>query len=290
MQALTARLPVIDVADVDAAVSAAGKVLRPDRAELLCANLNASFRNYFVERLWALWASKAPAAKTSAQIQRIAAAADKLATLLEVSGVSRGPRQRGRINELYRMILLAQGSLYAEQIGGFPDLPPRTFDAITPWSGDPSNVKEVIQRSDYRSDEKLGQFIDSLELWRKILHRAHKYERRKVTPPGNRKRREANKPLHVLYCTLNSVWQDAFDELPADGWNALTDSADGPYFRFLASVFRAMRDRLDIQIAKEYPDLARDLSPTRNAIRGHFRKTGEAKIPGLVKRLAKSGQ
>jgi hypothetical protein len=237
MQALFKRLPMVGLADIDRAKLAAGKTLEPERSELLCASINQAFRNYLVERLWDLWTSKAPAAKTAAQIQRIAAAADKLADLLEISGIARASGQRGRINELYRMIVLAQAGLYAQEIGGFPDLPPRMFDSVTAWSNDPSNVKQVIQRPDYRADEKLGQLIDALQLWRQILHRAHKYERRKVTPTGNRKRRAPNKALHVLYCTLNSVWETAFDELPADGWNPATDSADGPYFRFLDSIF-----------------------------------------------------
>jgi hypothetical protein len=48
-----------------------------------------------------------------------------------------------------------------------------------------------------------------------------------------------------------------------------------------------MGAHLDPVITKDYPELARDLKPTRNAIRAHFRKTGEGKLPALVKRLAK---
>jgi hypothetical protein len=271
-------LPTLAEADVDRAVKAAGKPLLESRRELLHANLNVAFRNYFTNRLWDLWAAKAPASRTAAKLKRIAAAADKLANLLELSDKPNESQQRGRINELYRLILTMQANLYAEERGGFSDLPPRMFDAIV-------YKDRRIQRPDFRGDEKLGQFIDAFQLWRTILHAAYAHERKKVTADRGSKRREPNKHMHTLFCTLNDVWERAFDELPADGWNPRTDRADGPYFRFLGSLFSGLANRIDPKIAAEYPELARDFRLTPNAIRARFRNTGEAKLPALAKRL-----
>lgn len=278
MQKLFGKLPTFTESHIDAALTAAGRTLPPDTRASLHSDLVIAFKNYFTSRLWDLWAAKAPASQTASKLKRIAATADKLALLLEIVDEPTTSRQRGRLDELYRMCLIAQANLYAEEKGGFPDLPPMAFDAVK-FRG-----RVVKQALDYRGDQKLGQFLDSLQLWRTILHRAHEYERKKVTPEGNRRRREPNKPMHVLFCTLNDVWESAFDEMPNDGWSPSRDTADSPYFRFLHSLFRAMHENLVTDVSAEYPQIAKDLKGmTPNAIRARFRATAQPKIKALAR-------
>lgn len=284
LRAIFKLLPEVDEVAIRDALAAAKLSLPDDKQAQLRERVDLAFDTYFKFRLEQLWAAKAPASKTATQIGKIAATADKLVKLLELAEAPPGDKKsrlRGQMNELYRMVLVAQGGLYAKEIGGFSDLPPREFDAIT--TRFTNRPQEVIRHLDYRADEKLGQFIEALQLWRIILRRAQAYERKKVTKPGDRKRREPNKAMHNLFCTINADWSDAFEALPGDGWNAMTNAPDGPYFRFLGSLFESMRRRVPAELSKDYPELARDMRMTPSAIRSRFRKTAEAKIPALVR-------
>jgi hypothetical protein len=279
MQSTTGRLPVVTSDDLDAALLAANLRLPISKQERFHQELAVAFRNYFVNRLWDLWSAKSPASYGAAKIGRLDSAVSKVIRILELQPNGSGAvRQQGRLDELYRLILTAQANLYGEEIGGFPGLEPREFVAA-------ESPRRQFGATDFRGDEALGQFLDSLELWSIILNRAHAYERKKVSGKGDTKRRERNQPLHLLFCTINSAWEDAFEKLPADGWNAYAGRADGPYIRFMESILHTMAGKIDPETDREYPKLAKDLRLTRNGIRGRFRLTGEAKLPALVKRL-----
>jgi hypothetical protein len=281
MTALLNLLPILDQAAVHKAVVLAGKRFsdKPEKVAMLRDGLNDAFNKYFVERMCALWAAKAPPSETAARIKRIAAAADRLVMRLRLEGLASPSSQPGPANELLRIELISQANLYAKEIGGFANMPPRHGGA---------KEEGRTQRPDYRGDEKLRELIDAILLWQTILRRAHAFWRKNVTPAGQRKRRKPNNSLDNLFDDLNSVWMNVFAELPADGWSANTDSPDGPYFRFLKSLFVSIISRLDPRITSEYPELADDLRLSRHAIRARYRKTVEGKLPGMVKQMAQA--
>lgn len=276
VQRLLAKLPYFDLEALQVALQHSGKELQHSRRELFEIRMNEALRNYFVERLWELWHAKMPPAKVAAELARLTAAIEKVIRLLDLTEIRDGPRQRGRLSEQFRLTLSAQATLYAEKGGGFPDLPPREFTATVGKSS-------RITRKDYREDEKLKQFLDSLELWHRIAGDAYDYTRKKVTPAENRKRRSRNEPLHILFCSINDVWDEAFDDLPADGWNEIEGEADGPYFRFLHKLFELVRARIDPTITAAYPQLSQDLKLSLNGIRGRYRQTAEAKLRSRFK-------
>lgn len=276
IQRIFAQISTLDPSAVDLALSRSRKEPPADERDKLADRLEEVFRDYFRERLWQLWAAKAPAGKGARELEKIANAADKLVRLLDLgNGVDAMPW-------FWRSILEREAEAHAERVGGFPGFTPLEVPSV--WVAD----RVIAARKSYQGASKLRECVDDLLLLQALLHSGVAYEKKKLTPQSNRNRRDADEAMPKLFDSLNWIWTDTFGAKPGTSWNAHASTADGPYVRFLLSLFNTLHDAIPHAVRKEYPNLEKGLPRTADAIRARIRTAdGSASTKQIVGARAK---
>jgi hypothetical protein len=177
------------------------------------------------------------------------------------------------------LILSREANAHGERIGGYEGLPPLEWVAVADDDG------KRFYRKDYQGDVKLGQVIDDVLLLRQLLHAAHTYERKKVTPKDKTNRRERDEAMPKLFNNLVGIWFDCFDDVPTVTWNAHASDAGGTFIAFLLPLFQAFKRDMPLPVNTQYPKLAGGLPVTRQAIYSRYRSSVAPKIARLAARM-----
>lgn len=198
-----------------------------------------------LEELAALWAheileSRRPSPKemaaTYAGIEHAAA------YLLKALGLST-TEQPSALSDHIRRGLHGEAIREADQIGGFPELPPIRF------------AVQGHEALDYRAPEKVRQVVEGIVQLRGWAVEAKDRATRKITP--KLADNEGDKALDSLFRGYIALWLEFFGEMPGTSYNVISNNAGGPFVRFV-----------DTALAP----LLGNAAPTPNAIRDRTRR------------------
>lgn len=272
--------PVVTDDDLNRAIEKTGNSLTDDAKDSLLVGVQKAFARYFHDQIWLALCKRSTSSEVARELKGIASKAEKLLATFGLDDESATRRPA------YLRIRL-QAGWHGEKLGGFPDLPPRTFTGVRDSDGNVAHTD-----IDYRGDEKLSQVIDGIELLQQIANEAHKYERAKVEKARKalkeagksvKSNRESDKPFHHLIGNLNGCWMDAFEELPGVSRPGKGGEVGGPYIRFLISLFSTLHDRAPAEMDDYAPGLLASLERTPESLSHGFRKTKLSKLRTIAK-------
>ena len=256
-------IPELAPTDVKDAVTKAGKVLPKGRVAELHDQLQAAFRDYFVNHLWNNAIANERPSETKRKLGQIATTSEKLIRLLGTEKDSQGA------GALY-LSLVRSAEKEGARLDGFDSHP-----KIVP-DGPDDGRRHLQTLIDFRGREKLLAIANDLQLLSDIAFGAQKYQDGKSNKTPSR--HSGDPDMRQLIGNLNGIWFDIFEEVPGAGYDEHRQRADGPYIRFLESLFAQLRSRIPTELSRVNPNLKRSLTLTRNAIRTKVQKTNISRL------------
>lgn len=256
-------IPELALTDVKEAVSKANKVLPKRRMVELHDQLQAAFRDYFVNHLFSNAIANERPSETKRKLGQIASTSEKLIRLLGIKKDSQGA------GALY-LSMVRSAEKEGARLNGFDSHPKIVL-------GGADDVRLNLEPvTDFRGREKLLAIAKDLQLLTDIAVGAQKIQTAKSNKTSSRN--PGDPDMRQLIGNLNGIWIDIFEEAPGAGYDELRQIADGPYIRFLESLFSQLTSRIPTELSRVNPNLKRSLSLTPNAIRTKVQKTNIGRL------------